>query len=106
MKEKFTIGIEEEFQIVDPVTRELRSHVSQMLDEGKIMLQEHIKPEMHKSVVEVGTGICANIKEARKSVLELRQGICQLATVKYDRAVFHVLSHVISPVKSQLKIPA
>ncbi len=79
MNEKFTLGIEEEFQIVDPVTRELRSHVSQMLDEGKILLQEHIKPEMHKSVVEVGTGICANIKEARQSVLELRRGICQLA---------------------------
>jgi carboxylate-amine ligase len=79
MREKFTIGIEEEFQIVDPVTRELRSHVSQLLAEGKMMLQEHIKPEMHKSVVEVGTGICANIKEARRSVLELRQGICQLA---------------------------
>ncbi len=79
MKEKFTIGIEEEFQIVDPVTRELRSHVSQMLAEGKMILQEHIKPEMHKSVVEVGTGICANIKEARQSVWELRRGICQLA---------------------------
>jgi carboxylate-amine ligase len=79
MKEKFTIGIEEEFQIVDPVTRELRSHVSQMLAEGKMLLQEHIKPEMHKSVVEVGTGICANIQEARQSVWELRRGICQLA---------------------------
>jgi carboxylate-amine ligase len=79
MKEKFTIGIEEEFQIVDPATRELKSHVSQMLAEGKMLLQEHIKPEMHKSVVEVGTGICANIREARQSVLELRQGICQLA---------------------------
>jgi carboxylate-amine ligase len=79
MKEKFTIGIEEEFQIVDPQTRELRSHISQMLDEGKMVLQEHIKPEMHKSVVEVGTGICANIAEARQNVLELRQKICQLA---------------------------
>ena len=70
MKEKFTLGIEEEFQIVDPVTRELRSHVSQMLADGKMLLQEHIKegikPEMHKSVVEIGTGICANISEARQ----------------------------------------
>jgi len=83
MKEKFTLGIEEEFQIVDPATRELRSHVSQMLADGKMMLQEHIKesikPEMHKSVVEIGTGICANIDEARQSVLELRQGLHQLA---------------------------
>ena len=79
MKETFTIGIEEEFQIIDPETRELRSHVSEMLEEGKLTLQERIKPEMHKAVVEVGTGICRSIQEARDSVRELRQTICQLA---------------------------
>ena len=79
MKEEFTIGIEEEFQIIDPETRELRSHVSEMLEEGKLLLQENIKPEMHKAVVEVGTGICKNIKEARANVQHLRNTICQLA---------------------------
>jgi carboxylate-amine ligase len=100
MKEKFTLGIEEEFQIVDPATRELRSHVSQMLAEGKMLLQEHIKPEMHKSVVEVGTGICANIKEARQSVLELRQGICRLA----QKSGLHIVgagTHPFSDWRSQ-----
>ncbi|MCG3156792.1 MAG: putative glutamate--cysteine ligase 2 [bacterium] len=79
MKEQFTIGIEEEFQIVDPHTRELRSHLSQMLAEGRMLLQENIKPELHQSVVEVGTGICRNIREARESVTALRRGIAQIA---------------------------
>ena len=47
----FTLGIEEEFQIIDPETRELRSHIQQILDDGKITLKEHVKPEMHQSVV-------------------------------------------------------
>ncbi|MDZ7343751.1 MAG: carboxylate-amine ligase, partial [candidate division KSB1 bacterium] len=93
-------GIEEEFQIVDPETRELRSHISQMLDEGKIILQEHIKPEMHKSVVEVGTGICANIHEARQNVLELRQKICRLAQ-KSGLAIVAAGTHPFSDWRSQ-----
>ena len=44
--EQFTLGIEEEFQIVDPQTRELRSHVSEILAEGKTLFGEQVKPEM------------------------------------------------------------
>ena len=47
----FTLGIEEEFQIIDPVTRQLRSHMSQIVEGGKIILQEQVKAEMHQSVV-------------------------------------------------------
>ena len=50
-----TLGIEEEYQIIDPETRELRSHVQEILDEGKILLKERVKPEMHQSVIEIGT---------------------------------------------------
>ena len=57
----FTLGIEEEFQIIDPETRELRSHIRQILEDGKIMLKEHVKAEMHQSVVELGTEICPDI---------------------------------------------
>jgi carboxylate-amine ligase len=54
----FTLGIEEEFQIVDPETRELRSHIQQILADGKMILQERVKPELHQSIVEVATDIC------------------------------------------------
>ncbi|MFP5263229.1 MAG: carboxylate-amine ligase [Blastocatellia bacterium] len=78
----FTLGIEEEFQIIDPVTRELRSHITEMIDEGRMILGEQVKPEMHQSMIEVGTGICNNIHEARADVIKLRRTIAALAESK------------------------
>ena len=82
MFDTFTLGIEEEFQIVDPQTRELKSHVSEILDEGKLILGEKIKPEMIQSMIEVGTGVCANIQEAREDITKLRCIISSLARKK------------------------
>src|SRR5881296_669623 len=79
MFDQFTLGIEEEFQIVDPETRELRSHVSEILDEGRMLLGEQIKPEMIQSQIEVGTGVCKNIQEARADISNLRGVISSLA---------------------------
>ena len=79
MFDQFTLGIEEEFQIVDPKTRELRSHVSEFLEEGKMILGEQIKPEMIQSMIEVGTGICKDIQEARVDITRLRSIISGLA---------------------------
>ncbi|MCS6989659.1 MAG: carboxylate-amine ligase [Chloroherpetonaceae bacterium] len=87
-KEKFTIGIEEEYQIVDPVTRELKSQIQQILaEDGSKILKERVKPEMHQSVVEVGTGICANIQEARADLVNLRTDLARLAIRKGFRIV-------------------
>ena len=80
--DQFTLGIEEEFQIVDPTTRELKSHVSEMLDEGRLLLGEKVKPEMIQSMIEVGTGVCANIQEARDDISKLRCIISTLAKKK------------------------
>jgi len=91
----FTLGIEEEFQIIDPNTRELRSRVNEMLEEGQMILGEQIKPEMHQSMVEVGTGICANIKEARTDVIKLRRTIAELAHRK-GLAIVAASTHPIS----------
>src|SRR5271170_250362 len=80
MKPSFTIGIEEEYQTIDPVTRDLRSHIdAEIIAKGKMQLKEAVKAEMHQSVVEVGTGICANIQEAREEVRHLRASIITLA---------------------------
>jgi len=75
----FTLGIEEEFAIVDPETRELRSHIQEILEGGKVMLKEQIKPEMHQSVVELGTEICQSIVDARAHVIALRSKLAELA---------------------------
>jgi len=78
---QFTLGIEEEFQIVHNETRELRSYVSQLLEEGmsNAILRERVRPEMHQSVVETGTGICRDIKQARDEITELRGSLQDLA---------------------------
>ena len=81
LDDQFTLGVEEEFQIVHAETRELRSYVSRLLEEGRsnALLRERVRPEMHQSVVETGTGICRDIKEARAEVSELRQSLGDLA---------------------------
>jgi glutamate---cysteine ligase / carboxylate-amine ligase len=80
MSPTFTIGIEEEYQTIDPATRDLRSHIqAELLEKGKKVLQERVKAELHQSVVEVGTGICNNIKDAKAEVKELRRHIIGLA---------------------------
>jgi glutamate---cysteine ligase / carboxylate-amine ligase len=63
MSHRFTIGVEEEFQIIDPATGELRSHVSQLVAATSANLGEQVKREMHQSIVEIGTNICANVDE-------------------------------------------
>jgi glutamate---cysteine ligase / carboxylate-amine ligase len=92
----FTLGVEEEFQIVDAKTGELRSHIQQILEEGKIILAENVKAEMHQSVVEMGTDICTNIVEAREQVTRLRKELAKLANknnLRIAAAGTHPFSH-------------
>ena len=76
---KFTLGVEEEYMIIDPKTRDLRSHMSKIVEGGKIQLREQVKAEMHQSVVEVGTNICEDVAQARREVSFLRRKIDELA---------------------------
>jgi carboxylate-amine ligase len=76
-----SLGIEEEYQTIDPKTRDLRSHIgSEILDKAKRALNEAVKPEMHQAVIEVGTKVCHNIKEAREDIRSLRQQMITLAS--------------------------
>jgi carboxylate-amine ligase len=100
----FTMGIEEEFQIIDPVTRELRSHITEMIDEGRMILGEQIKPEMHQSMIEIGTGICSNIQEARADLVKLRRTVSALAGSKGLR-IAAASTHPFSSWKDQKITP-
>jgi carboxylate-amine ligase len=74
-----TIGIEEEYQIIDPDTRELRSYITQILQDSKLILREQVKAELHQSMVEVGTEVCRTPAEARAELIRLRREIVGLA---------------------------
>ncbi|HEC22138.1 MAG TPA: carboxylate-amine ligase [Chloroflexi bacterium] len=90
-----TIGIEEEYQIIDPETRELTSYVQQFLNEGRV-LGDQIKQEFLQSQVEVGSRICRSVKEAREEIRRLRSTLCAIADkagLKLAAAGTHPFSH-------------
>ena len=76
-----SIGIEEEYQTIDPETRDLRSHIQmEILPKAKLKIAEKVKAEMHQAVVEVGTKVCRDIKEAREDMRNLRREMISLAS--------------------------
>ena len=79
MDHAFTVGVEEEFQIVDPSTWELRSHVSELLASSASAFGDHIKREMHQSIVEVGTKICGSIEELAGEIIRTRRDLADAA---------------------------
>jgi len=102
---QFTLGVEEEFQIVDPETRELRSYVSQLLEKGgKSVLRERVRPEMHQSMVEVGTGICKDVHQVKDEIRELRQHLDLLAR-KSGLRIVAAGTHPFSDWKKQDIVP-
>ncbi len=74
-----TLGIEEEYQIVDPKTGELRSYITEILEEGKMLLREQVKPELHQAMVEIGSEVCQTPGELRAELVRLRRTIMELA---------------------------
>lgn len=78
-----TIGIEEEYQVVDPESGELRSFITQFIEDGRmVMVEREIKPELHQSMVELGTPVCDTPAQAMEELLRQRQFICKLAEEK------------------------
>lgn len=78
MSSQFTLGIEEEFQMVDQQTGQLRQHILTALEKGAVRFGEQIKPEMLQSAVEIITGICQDIPAARRELRTLRQMLIDL----------------------------
>ncbi|HYV97456.1 MAG TPA: carboxylate-amine ligase [Gemmatimonadaceae bacterium] len=90
-----TIGVEEEYQIIDPVTRELQAYITEILEADHVVLRQ-VKPELHQSIVEVGTTVCHNPTEVRAQLVQLRRGVMELAARKGYRiaaAGTHPFSH-------------
>jgi carboxylate-amine ligase len=73
-----TLGVEEEYQIIDPETRELRSYITEILAGDHLMLEE-VKPELHQSMVEIGTKVCRTPADVRAELVRLRGAVMQLA---------------------------
>jgi carboxylate-amine ligase len=92
----FTLGIEEEYMVVNPETRELTSHDQRIVEQASRVLDDQVKAEMHQAVVEVGTGICKDVFEAKKDLANLRRTVSQVATdngLRIGASGTHPFSH-------------
>ncbi len=94
--ETFTLGVEEEYMVIDPNTRELTSHDQKIVERSEKLLKDSVKAEMHQAVVEVGTTICKDTHEARQEIIKLRKlvsGIAHELGLRIGAAGTHPFSH-------------
>ncbi len=94
--EPFTIGVEEEYQIIDPVTRELSSASEAILHEAQKTLGEEVQPEIHLSQIEVTTPICQTLADVSASLTYLRREVIAVAATQNKQiaaAASHPFSH-------------
>ena len=75
----FTIGVEEEYQIINPETRELRPRAMRMLPKAREDLGDEVTNEFYESQIEIGTPICHTLADVRAELVRLRQGVVEAA---------------------------
>ncbi len=99
--EDLTIGIEEEYQIIDPNTRELTSFISEFLEQGAVVFRDQVKPELLQSQVEIGSKICKDVREAREELTRLRGMVAEIAD-KNNRKIVAAGTHPFSRWQDQI----
>ena len=78
---KFTIGLEEEYLLVDKETRDLTPEPpAALLSKAEAALRGRVSPEFLRSQIEVGTHVCHSVQEARDQLIELRSTVSTTAT--------------------------
>ena len=75
----YTIGIEEEFQIIEPDTMDLCSYKHNLIELMKEELGDRAKAEMHSAVIELTTNICSDMDEAKQEITHLRKKLIEVA---------------------------
>src|SRR5450432_3137208 len=80
--ESFTIGVEEEYQIIDPVTRELSSDATAVLQEARKTLGKEVQREIHLSQIEVATPVCQTLADVRSELAYLRRSVIAAAATR------------------------
>lgn len=94
--EEFTVGVEEEYQIVHPETRELRPRAASVLPDAKRKVGDNVQPELYLSQIEIGTHVCHTLAEVRAEIVRLRRELIHAAERDGNRiaaAGTHPFSH-------------
>ena len=100
-----TIGIEEEYQLIDPATGELAAVVQELLHDERIQqIGEQVKPEFMQSQIEVGSDICRNVQEARLELRRLRREVNTVAE-QHGYGIIAASTHPFSRWEEQVANP-
>ncbi len=99
--DELTIGIEEEYQIIDTESRELTSFISEFMEQGAMLFNDNVKPEFLQSQIEVGSRVCKNINEARSEIYRLRNLVSGIAA-KNNCKIIAAGTHPFSKWEDQL----
>lgn len=92
-KPTFTVGIEEEYLLVDLESRDLvNDPPASIMAECAELSGEQVTPELMRSQIEVGTTVCKTISQARDELSRLRKVVIQVAN-KYGMAPIAVSAH-------------
>ena len=101
----FTLGVEEEYLLVDARTGDLASDPPESLvDECASILGEQVTNEFLRAQVEIGTKVCANISEIRTELRRLRRGVAQ-ACSRYGLAPLAASTHPFGDWRQQDYVP-
>ncbi len=75
----FSIGVEEEYQLLDVTTGDLRPASGAVLEAARPALGDEVQPELLRSQVEIGTPICASLAEVAAELRRLRRAVGKAA---------------------------
>jgi carboxylate-amine ligase len=104
--EAFTIGVEEEYQIIHPQTRQLHSRAKAILAKAQQQtLGDQVTQEMYLSQIEIGTSICLTLEQVRAELQVLR-GQLIVTAQKYDSRLVAAGTHPFSHWQDQQLSPA
>jgi carboxylate-amine ligase len=84
---EFTIGIEEEYLLVDRESMELAEAPPSLVEECVADMEGQVSPEFLQCQIEIGTKVCATIGEAREDLKKLRACVSK-----------HALNHGLAPI--------
>ena len=88
-----TLGVEEEYQIINPETRDLDSYVRQFLEDGGHFTPDSaVRPELMQSQIEAGSSVCSSVPQIRSEIIRMRSQVRKLAT-GYGMAIASAGTH-------------
>lgn len=100
MSDIYTLGVEEEYQLVDPDSRELCGRASKVLANVQTDAKGQVQSELHRCQIEIATDVCHSLGELRQELIQARQNVIAAAA---DRQVAVVAAgtHPFSPWQDQ-----